>query len=117
MNTLKNNVQLSGNVGRTPEILTMSTGNKLAKFSLATRETYTNSKGETVTDTQWHNIVAWGKMAELVEKQVAKGREVEIEGKLNSRSYEDKDGNRRYITEIVCRELMLSEKLFSKITF
>ena len=110
MNTLKNNVQLSGNVGKAPEILTLSTGTKLAKFSLATRETYTNSKGEKVTDTQWHNIVAWGKMAEMVEQQVPKGREVEIEGKLNSRSYEDKNGIRKYVTEIVCRELVLPEK-------
>ncbi|MCY2685629.1 single-stranded DNA-binding protein [Salinimicrobium sp. TH3] len=110
MNTLKNNVQLSGNVGKAPEILTLSTGKKLAKFSIATRETYTNTKGEKVTDTQWYNIIAWGKMAEMVEKQVPKGREIEIEGKLSSRSYEDKNGNRKYITEIVCRELILPEK-------
>lgn len=109
MNTLKNNVQLSGNVGKAPEILTLSTGKKLAKFSIATRETYTNSKGEKVTDTQWHNVVAWGKMAELVEKQVPKGKEIEIEGKLSSRSYEDKNGIKKYITEIVCRELVLPE--------
>jgi single-strand DNA-binding protein len=109
MNTLKNNVQLSGNVGRAPEILTLSTGKKLAKFSLATRETYTNYKGEKVTDTQWHNIVAWGKMAEMVEQQVPKGREIEIEGKLSSRSYEDKNGNKKYVTEVVCRELKLPE--------
>ncbi len=110
MNTLKNNVQLSGNVGKAPEILILSTGKKLAKFSLATRETYTNYKGEKVTDTQWHNIVAWGKMAEMVEKQVPKGREIEIEGKLSNRSFDDKNGNKRYITEIVCRELFLPEK-------
>ena len=110
MNTLKNNVQLSGNVGRAPEILILNTGKKLAKFSLATRETYTNHKGEKVTDTQWHNIVAWGKVAELVEQQVPKGKEIEIEGKLNSRSYEDKNGNKKYITEIVCRELKLPQK-------
>ncbi|MCX2836874.1 single-stranded DNA-binding protein [Salinimicrobium sp. MT39] len=110
MNTLKNNVQLSGNVGKTPEIITLSTGRKLAKFSLATRETYTNHKGEKVTDTQWHNIVAWGKMAEMVEQQVPKGREIELEGKLNSRSYEDKNGIKKYVTEVVCRELILPEK-------
>lgn len=110
MNTIKNNVHLSGNVGKAPEIRTLTTGKKLAKFSLATRETYTNHKGEKVTDTQWHNIVAWGKMAEIVEQQVPRGREVEIEGKLNSRCYEDKDGKRKYITEIVCRELQLPVK-------
>ena len=110
MNTLKNNVQLSGNVGKAPEILTLGTGTKLARFSMATRETYKNHKGEKVTDTQWHNVIAWGKMAEMVEKEVPKGREIEIEGKLSSRSYEDKDGNRKYITEIVCRELILPKK-------
>ncbi len=110
MNTLKNNVQLSGNVGKAPEILTLSTGKKLAKFSIATRETYTNSQGEKVTSTQWHNIVAWGPMAEKIEQQVPKGREIEIEGKLNSRSYEDKNGNRKYVTEVVCRELKLPVK-------
>ena len=110
MNTLKNNVQLSGNVGKAPEIRTLGTGKKLARFSIATRETYTNHKGEKVTDTQWHNIVAWGKLAEMVEQKVPKGREIEIEGKLNSRSYEDRNGNKKYITEIVCRELVLPEK-------
>lgn len=110
MNTLKNNVQLSGNVGKAPEIHTLNTGKKLAKFSIACRETYTNHKGEKVTTTQWHNIVAWGKMAEMVEKQVPKGREIEIEGKLNSRSYEDKNGIKKYVTEVVCRELKLAER-------
>jgi single-strand DNA-binding protein len=110
MNKLKNNVQLTGNVGKAPEILTLSTGKKLAKFSLATRETYTNYKGEKVTDTQWHSIVAWGPIAELVEKQVPRGKEIEISGKLNSRSYEDKSGNKKYVTEVVCREFILPEK-------
>ena len=110
MNTLKNNVQLAGNVGKAPEILILNSGKKLAKFSIATRETYTNQLGEKVTSTQWHNIIAWGKVAEMIEKEVPKGREVEIEGKLNSRSYEDKNGNRKYVTEVVCRELKLPEK-------
>lgn len=110
MNTLKNNVQLTGNVGRTPEIITLGSGKKLARFSIATRETYRNHLGEKVTDTHWHNIIAWGKMAEKVEKEVPKGREIEIEGKLSSRSYEDKKGIRKYITEVVCRELMFPEK-------
>ena len=110
MNTLINKVQLSGNVGKAPEIRVMSTGKKLAKFSLATRETYTNAQGEKVTSTQWHNIVAWGKMAEMIEKDVPKGREVEITGKLSSRSYEDKTGVKKYITEVVCNELLLPVK-------
>ena len=110
MNTLKNNVQLSGNVGKAPEIMTLSTGTKLAKFSIATRETFTRQNGEKSTVTQWHNIVAWGKLAEVIEKKVPKGIEIEIEGKLNSRSYEDKNGIKKYVTEVVCRELILPEK-------
>ena len=110
MNTLKNSVQLSGNVGRAPEILTFGTGRKLARFSIATRETYRNHLGEKVTDTHWHNIVAWGKVAEKIEKEVPKGREIEIEGKLSSRTYQDKEGVKRYITEVICRELKLLEK-------
>lgn len=110
MNTLKNKVQLSGNVGKAPEILIMNSGKKLAKFSLATRETYTNQSGEKVSSTQWHTIIAWGKVAEQVEKEVPKGQEIEIEGKLSSRSYEDNNGNRKYVTEVVCREFKLPEK-------
>ncbi|MFD2517574.1 single-stranded DNA-binding protein [Salinimicrobium flavum] len=110
MNTLKNNVQLTGNVGRAPEILIFGSGKKMARFSIATRETYRNHLGEKVTDTHWHNIVAWGKMAEMVEKEVPKGLEIEIQGKLSSRSYEDKEGVKRHITEVVCRELQLIEK-------
>ncbi|GAB2763870.1 single-stranded DNA-binding protein [Salinimicrobium soli] len=110
MNTLKNNVQLCGNVGKAPEIITLNTGKKLARFSLATRETYQNHLGEKVTDTHWHAVVAWGKVAEMIEKQVPKGQEIEITGKLSSRSYMDKSGIKKYITEVVCRELKLPEK-------
>ena len=107
MNTLRNKVQLIGNVGREPEIVNLESGKKLAKFSVATNENYKNGNGERVTDTQWHNIVAWGKTAELVEKYVNKGKEVGVEGKLTSRSWDDKDGTKRYITEVVCNELLL----------
>ena len=82
----------------------------LAKFSIATNESYKNAQGEKVTDTQWHNIVAWGKTAEIVEKYVGKGKEVAIEGKLTTRSWEDKDGMKRYITEVVCSELLMLGK-------
>lgn len=92
MSTLRNTVQLIGHVGNDPEIVNLESGKKLAKFSIATNESYKNAKGEKVTDTQWHNIVAWGKTADLVENYVPKGKEVGIEGKLTSRSYEDKDG-------------------------
>lgn len=110
MNTLRNKVQLIGNVGNAPEIITMESGKKLAKFSLATNETYKNNKGEKITDTQWHNVVAWGKTAELIESYVPKGKEIGVEGKLTSRSYEDKDGIKKYITEVVCNEVLLLGK-------
>ena len=110
MNTLRNKVQLIGHVGNAPEIVTMESGKKLAKFSIATNETYKNNKGEKITDTQWHNIVAWGKTAELIENYVPKGKEIGVEGKLTSRSYEDKDGIKRYVTEVVCNEVLLLGK-------
>ncbi|MFO8148419.1 MAG: single-stranded DNA-binding protein [Bacteroidota bacterium] len=110
MSTLRNKVQLIGHVGNEPEIMNLESGKKLAKFSIATNESYKNSKGEKITDTQWHNIIAWGKTAELIENYVPKGKEVGIEGKLTSRSYEDKEGQKRYITEIVCNELLLMGK-------
>ena len=110
MNTLRNKVQLIGHVGNAPEILTLESGKKLAKFSIATNESYKNTKGEKITDTQWHNVVAWGKTAELIENYVPKGKEIGVEGKLTSRTYEDKDGVKRYITEVVCNELLLLSK-------
>lgn len=110
MSTLRNKVQLIGHVGNDPEILNLESGKKLAKFSIATNESYKNSKGEKITDTQWHNIIAWGKTAELIESYVPKGKEIGIEGKLTSRSYEDKDGIKKYITEVVCSELLLMGK-------
>ncbi|CAM1353916.1 MULTISPECIES: single-stranded DNA-binding protein [Tenacibaculum] len=107
MNALKNRVQLIGNLGNTPEIITLESGKKLAKFSIATNETYKNAQGEKVTDTQWHNVVAWNKTAEIVEKYLEKGKEVMIEGKLTSRSFDDKEGNKRYIAEVICNELLM----------
>ena len=110
MNTLRNKVQLIGNLGNDPEVITLESGKKLAKFAIATNESYKNSNGEKITDTQWHNIVTWGKTADIIEKYVAKGKEVAIEGKLTSRSYETKEGEKRYITEIVCNELLMLGK-------
>ncbi|MGO3184298.1 MAG: single-stranded DNA-binding protein [Aequorivita sp.] len=107
MSTLRNKVQLIGNLGNDPEIVNLDGGKKLAKFSVATNETYKNQKGEKITDTQWHNVVAWGKTAEIIETYVTKGKEVAIEGKLTSRSYDDKEGNKKYITEVVCNELVM----------
>ncbi|MDP5082275.1 MAG: single-stranded DNA-binding protein [Winogradskyella sp.] len=110
MNTLRNKVQLIGNLGKDPEIINLESGKTLAKFALATNESYKNAQGEKITDTQWHNVVAWGKTAQIIEKYVTKGKEVAIEGKLTTRSWEDKDGMKRYITEVVCSELMMLGK-------
>lgn len=110
MSTLKNKVQLIGNLGNDPEIVTLESGKKLAKFSMATNDTYKNNKGEKITETQWHNVIAWGKTADIIESYLTKGKEVAVEGKLNTRSYEDKEGAKRYITEIVCQELLMMGK-------
>tara|TARA_B100000809_G_C15120884_1_gene524255 strand:+ start:597 stop:935 length:339 start_codon:yes stop_codon:yes gene_type:complete len=107
MNNLKNRVQLIGNLGMNPEIKTLESGKKLAKFSIATNESYKNAKGEKIEDTQWHNLIAWGKTADIVEQYLQKGNEVAIEGKLSNSSYDDKDGNKRYVTEIVVNELLM----------
>lgn len=110
MNTLKNKVQLIGHLGQEPEIISLETGRKLAKFPLATNDYYYNKQGDKIEDTQWHNIIAWGKTAEIIEKYVNKGQEVAIEGKLTSRSYEDSQGIKRYITEVVCNEFLMLSK-------
>lgn len=107
MNTLRNKVQLIGHVGTEPEIKSFEGGKKLANLTLATNETYKNEKGEKVEETQWHKVVAWGKTAEIIEKYVTKGKEIAIEGKLTHRSYEVKNGDKRYITEVVASELLL----------
>ena len=110
MSTLKNKVQLIGHVGNDPEIKTFDGGKKLAKLSIATNESYKNDKGEKVEETQWHNLIAWGKTAEIIEKYVVKGKEIAIEGKLTHRSYEDKNGEKRYVTEVVIDELLMLGK-------
>lgn len=107
MSNLRNKVQLIGHLGGEPEIVNLESGKKLAKVSLATNDSYKNANGERVEDTQWHNLVMWNKTAEVVEKYLKKGQEIAIEGKLTSRSYDDKDGNKRYITEVVVSELLM----------
>jgi single-strand DNA-binding protein len=106
MNSLKNRVQLIGHLGMNPEIKTLESGKKLAKFSLATNDYYKNAKGEKIEETEWHNIIAWNKTAELAEMFLEKGKEVAIEGKLTTRSWDDEKGNKRYITEVVCNEIL-----------
>jgi single-strand DNA-binding protein len=107
MNALKNKVQLIGNLGNAPEVRNTESGKKLARFSVATNESYRNAKGEKVTETQWHNLIAWGKIADIAEKYLTKGSEVAIEGKLMNNNYTDKDGVKKYSTEIQVHELLL----------
>ena len=102
-----NKVILVGNLGKDPEIRHLDTGRAVANFSLATSETYKNRNGERVTNTEWHNIVLWTPLAEIAERFLRKGNQVYIEGKITTRSYDDKDGNRKYITEVVGREMTL----------
>ena len=110
MNALKNKVQLIGNLGNEPEIIDLKNGKKLAKFSLATNEYYKNQAGEKVSETQWHNIIAWGKLAEIIENYLTKGNEIVMEGKLTSRTFKDKSGKKKWITEVVCQELVMMKK-------
>jgi single-strand DNA-binding protein len=110
MYALKNKVQLIGNLGNAPEVRNTESGKKLVRFSVATNEQYKNAKGERVTETQWHNLIAWGKVADIAEKFLVKGTEVAIEGKLVNRNYTDKEGNKKYITEIQVNELLMLGK-------
>jgi single-strand DNA-binding protein len=107
MYAIKNKVQLIGNLGQLPDIRTTETGKKLARFSIATNDTYRNSRGERVRETLWHTVIAWGKLAEIAEKYLTKGREVAVAGKLVHRDYIDKNGIKRFITEIVLNELVM----------
>jgi len=107
MNALRNKVQLIGNLGMNPEVKTLDGGRKLAKMTIATNESYKNAKGEKIKETQWHNLIAWGKTADVIEKYLIKGSEVAVEGKLINRNYTDKEGNKRYVTEIQVNELLM----------
>lgn len=107
MNAIRNKVQLIGNLGNTPEIKTTESGKKLAKFSLATNETYRNAAGDKITETQWHNVIAWGRTVGIIEKYLDKGSEVVIEGKLVTRNYIDKNGVKKYTTEVQVHELLM----------
>jgi len=107
MNALRNKVQLIGNLGQDPDVKSIEGGRKVANISIATNETYKNAKGEKVTETQWHNVVAWGKPAEIIEKYLKKGSEVAIEGRLVNRNYVDKQGVKKYVTEVLVNEILL----------
>lgn len=104
-----NKVQLTGNLGSDPEIKNFENG-KLAKFSIATKEEYTTRAGERTSNTNWHNVIAWGKVAEHIETEFKKGSFVSVEGKLVTRNYTDKNGQKRYVTEVVANEADLVEK-------
>jgi single-strand DNA-binding protein len=107
MTTLRNRVQLVGNLGMDPEIVKFESGKKIAKFTVATNENFSDSNGKVTTNTQWHNIIAWGKQADIAEKYLEKGKEVAIEGRLTYRQYEDKNKQTKHITEIVLNHFIV----------
>ena len=107
---MKNTVQLIGHVGQDPDVKSLEGGKKLANISIATNEVYYKENGDKVEKTEWHRVTAWGKTAEIIEKYVTKGKEIAIEGKLTHRSYDDKDGVKRFITEVVANEVLLLGK-------
>ncbi|MGB3467844.1 MAG: single-stranded DNA-binding protein [Cyclobacteriaceae bacterium] len=106
MNSLKNNVQLIGRLGNNPEIINFDSGKRKATFSLATNDRYKDAEGNSVEETHWHNIVAWGKKVDVIEQYLSKGSEVAVSGKLINRNYEV-DGQKRYVTEINVKELLM----------
>ena len=107
MSTIRNHVQLIGNLGDAPKITNLENGKKVARFSMATNDYYRNAKGEKVQSAEWHTIVAWGKIAEIIENHTEKGKEIALVGKLKSRSYEAEDGSKKYVTEVEANEILL----------
>jgi single-strand DNA-binding protein len=107
MNSLRNKVQLIGNLGQNPEVRTFENGKSVARFSLATTDSYRDASGKKITETQWHNLIAWGNLAKTIEKFLVKGSEVAVEGKLTHRSYDDKDGKKCFFTEVVLNDLVM----------
>lgn len=110
MSAIRNQVQLIGNLGQKPEIKTFGEDRKVAKFSIATSDYYYDNKGEKKEQTQWHNVVVWGKQADVVEKYLDKGMQVAVSGKITYRNYDDKDGNKKYITEIIASDFLMLDK-------
>ncbi len=107
MNSLRNRVQLIGRLGNDPEIRNLEKGSKMAKFSLATNETYFKD-GQKTEETQWHNLVVWGKLSDVCEKHLKKGKEIAIEGKLSYRSWKDKDGRTRTSPEVTVYRMTMT---------
>src|SRR5688500_14353926 len=110
MMNIRNHVQLVGRLGANPEIKILDNGSKLARFSIAVTESYTNKQGDEITEVQWHNVVAWNNLASIAEKILAKGTQVTVDGKLFKRSYTGKDGAQRTATDIVANELFVSSQ-------
>jgi len=106
MNALRNRVQLIGNLGQDPEMKTLESGKKVTRFTLATSEEFKNAEGQKIKETTWHNIVAWNNLADIAEKFLKKGRQVAVDGRIVYRSYEDKKGVTKNITEIVLNDLL-----------
>ncbi len=106
MNSLRNSVQLIGNLGKDPEVKVFDKSKK-ASFSIATTDQYKNAKGEAVKDTQWHNVVIWGKLADVAEKYLKKGSQVAVEGKLVHRAYETGKGEKKFYTEVNVNDMMM----------
>ncbi len=107
MSNLRNSVKLIGRLGKDPEIKSFDSGKKLATFSIATNDSYKNQKGEKVEETQWHNVVIWGDLADVAAKYLKKGNEVAVEGRLIHRDYETASGEKRYITEISVNDMLM----------
>tara|TARA_R110000868_G_scaffold343043_1_gene604010 strand:+ start:366 stop:710 length:345 start_codon:yes stop_codon:yes gene_type:complete len=114
MKTIKNHVQLIGNIGQDPQVTHLENGKVVAQFSMATNENYIDSKGNKQSETHWHSIVAWGKLASLIEKYAVVGKLIAIEGKLAQRSYETTESEKRYYTEIIAREVLFLESKSDK---
>ncbi len=110
MNSLRNSVRLIGHLGEAPKVRKLESGKIVANFSIATNEVYRNGNGEKISETTWHKLVAWNKPAEIVEQYLKKGSEVAIEGKLTNHSYDDKEGQKHYITEVVVNSILMLDK-------
>ncbi len=107
MTSLSNSVHLIGNLGQDPEVRELDNGRMMARFSLATSDTYRNQAGEKVTNTDWHHLVAWGRQAKIASKYLHKGDKIAVEGKLTTRSWEDKNGEKHYVTEVQVNQILM----------
>jgi len=110
MNALRNSVRLIGHLGDDPKVRKLDSGKTVANFSIATNEIYRDQNGNKQSETTWHRLVAWGKQAEVVENYTKKGSEIAIEGKLTNRSYDGKNGDKQFITEILVNSVLLLDK-------